>query len=79
VGACFQQLCRFLVWISHVCAYYFPCDFLFQRLVQPGEEFGRCVACLLAWPRALWQIFKSVEVVFTKIIGEKGLIRAVFS
>jgi len=33
--------------ISYVLAYYFPCDFLFQRLVQPGEEFGRFVASLL--------------------------------
>jgi len=35
----------------------------------------RSLCCLLAcWPGALWQIFKSVEIVFTKVKGENDLI-----
>ena len=73
MDARFQQLCRVLVRISDVLADCFPCDFMSQRLVQPGEEFALC--CRLAsWPRALWQIFKSVRIVFSKVIGEKDRI-----
>jgi len=40
----------------------------------------RSLCCLLAFrPRALWQIFKSVGIVFAKVIGEKDLVRALFS
>ena len=79
VDACFQQLCRFLVWISCVLC---PLLSVWLLVSKTGSTRWRVrsLCCLLAsWPRALWQIFKSVEVVFTKIIGEKGLIRAVFS
>jgi hypothetical protein len=78
VDAVFQQLCRVLVQISDVLAV-FACDFAFQRLLEPAEEFGRCVACLLLWPEAVWQIFKSVGIVVTKVIGKKDLIWTVCS
>jgi hypothetical protein len=46
-GRPFSALCLILIRISDVLADYFACDCMFQRLVEPGEEFGRSVACLL--------------------------------
>jgi hypothetical protein len=57
MDACFQQLCRFLVWIS--CLGVLLSVWLLVSKTVTTWWRVRSLCCLLAsWPRALWQIFK---------------------